>query len=282
MLKESSLQAFFLKRIKYLYRLIFCASNESEHLYQLAWNDCLFAVQKLNSEPLRHILDLTLSLGALRYRLEDPSVFTMSELEFKVIFNTLISYINHPSGKSLNNLESAIQNFEELYHNTLQTVVKDPSVLQFFIEDLYTLKKAWEKTNLFFSKWAFIAANIYFLRKPSKGEFQSFVIKLMRDLFSYFNALMSGDLEQIKLARKAVEKREKYFPHWVFKRRFNPTLKPSQYYFLTHIGRVTEILFAMDVLLKQQDSPTDLRMSNFILYLKALRLQLLQLAATLR
>jgi hypothetical protein len=86
-------------------------------------------------------------------------------------------------------------------------------------------------------------------------EFPKRVTPLLRDLSAYLGSLVDLLLREpesekaVERKRTTVEKRwankDEAFPVWVFEAGFNPALKPGQYFFVVHLGRVTEILFAM-------------------------------------
>lgn len=88
-------------------------------------------------------------------------------------------------------------------------------------------------------------------------EFSKRVTPLVHDLSAYLGALAdfllrppgSESESEVERKRGQVEKRwankDETFPVWVFEAGFNPALKPGQYYFVVHLGQVTEILFAL-------------------------------------
>jgi|GEM_PF-3239642 len=177
----------YFQKLKYIYQLIFYTSGPAANLwgqeleeshFQLAWSDCLTAMQELKniisvhleegaSAPPRraqrasftvsldHIWDLSLSLGSLRYRLTEEAVFRMAQAEMRGLSEALMQVLNQLSYSkqpgqtlSLTGLQKAIQEFEELYQSMLQTVAKEPLVILLFIQDLYALKDALEKLSL--------------------------------------------------------------------------------------------------------------------------------------
>ncbi len=89
-------------------------------------------------------------------------------------------------------------------------------------------------------------------------EFPKRIAPLLSLLSNYLAALSAllfreEDAEQIaERERAAVEKYwikpEEAFPLWVFESGFNPALQPGQYYFVVHVGQLTEILFALHYL----------------------------------
>jgi len=53
--------------------------------------------------------------------------------------------------------------------------------------------------------------------------------------------------------------RDDYFPVWVFEPGFNPALRPGQYFFVVHLGQISEILFALNHFVRHQFEPELLR-----------------------
>jgi hypothetical protein len=100
-----------------------------------------------------------------------------------------------------------------------------------------------------------LASTVFFFPDQPDREFPKRVTPLLRDLSGYLGALLSVLLQEpeseahAERKRSAVEKRwvnkDETFPVWVFETGFNPALKPGQYFFVVHLGRVTEILFAL-------------------------------------
>lgn len=86
-------------------------------------------------------------------------------------------------------------------------------------------------------------------------EFPKRVVPLLQDLSAYLGALIAlllreeGAEDGVQSKRQALERRwankDEAFPVWVFETGFNPALKPGQYFFVVHLGQITEILFAL-------------------------------------
>ena len=104
---------------------------------------------------------------------------------------------------------------------------------------------------------AFIALSCIVLIFPDKPdlEFQKRVQPVLKDFSHYLASLVSLLLQEAEAAKYAQSKRaaveliwankDDYFPVWVFEAGFNPALKAGQYYFVVHLGQISEILFAM-------------------------------------
>lgn len=148
-------RAIFLQKLKNFYRLILDTSGkEDETRFQAAWCDCLSAFELFEksiifpSHHLERICELSLSLGALRYRLSDKTLLNLSKEEFNCVLDALIYTLEKGSSLSLipqnaQPLTMAIQRLEALYQNTLQTAATDPLIILLFIQDLQALQHEW-------------------------------------------------------------------------------------------------------------------------------------------
>lgn len=100
-----------------------------------------------------------------------------------------------------------------------------------------------------------LGATVLLFPDQADREFPKRVLPLLRDLSGYLDALIAvllrepGSEALASDQRNAVEScwanKDEAFPVWVFETGFNPELAPGQYFFVVHLGRVTEILFAL-------------------------------------
>lgn len=100
-----------------------------------------------------------------------------------------------------------------------------------------------------------LGSTLLFFPDRADLEFPKRLAPLLCDLSDYLGALVDVLLRQPEAEAKLTEKRnaieriwankDEAFPVWVFEAGFNPALKPGQYFFVVHVGRVTEILFSM-------------------------------------
>jgi hypothetical protein len=104
---------------------------------------------------------------------------------------------------------------------------------------------------------------------PDKAdvEFPKRVLPLLKESSDYLGALLDlmlrvpGSEVSALHKREAIERiwanRAAFLPVWVFETGFNPALKPGQYFFVVHLGQLTEILFALHHLARHE-FPVDL------------------------
>lgn len=96
------------------------------------------------------LLELTISLGQLRFRIKDHSTFEVCQQELQALsYNLeecllkLILFLKHKNTSSFN-LEKwthSVESFEIVNRNALQVVIKDPYILPIFIKNLEDLGK---------------------------------------------------------------------------------------------------------------------------------------------
>jgi len=90
-----------------------------------------------------------LALSLLRYRLKDYATLAVGEAELKnVLSASILSFQNaeytiKKEGHLIDNtlLEGAIHAYENIYHDVLRVVAKDPVIFLFFINNLYSLQE---------------------------------------------------------------------------------------------------------------------------------------------
>src|SRR5262249_38911240 len=124
-------------------------ADVDEKYFQAAWCDCLSALIMLKKmtplDPaITKIWDLSLSLGALRYRISDKSSLAICQEECRHIakaLTTIIDQYMHAATIDCKPLDSAIQRLEDIYQNILQTASTEPLILLLFIQDLRDLQE---------------------------------------------------------------------------------------------------------------------------------------------
>lgn len=86
--------------------------------------------------------EILFSLHLLRFRIQDYAIFEIGTKEMqrlKKAINESLEQIEAPVG-SPDRLLEPIHEFEALYENTLSIITQNPSVILFFIRDLYSLR----------------------------------------------------------------------------------------------------------------------------------------------
>lgn len=117
------------------------------HIQRVKAMNCLENFRMLevkNIDAFEKLFEVMLSLGDMRYRIKDFSIFEMSEKELISISNALSILlkqieINSKSSVDFSTLETAIELLEDLNRNTLQIAVADPLAFTIFIQYLRSL-----------------------------------------------------------------------------------------------------------------------------------------------
>jgi hypothetical protein len=99
-------------------------------------------------DKLENLHEIICSLHLLRFRFNEFALFEVCFREMQSLKRTSTILLHKMTKKifnrnvclDTNEFINAIHAFENLYSNTLQVVARDPSVFQFFIQDLYALQ----------------------------------------------------------------------------------------------------------------------------------------------
>lgn len=81
-------------------------------------------------------IEKILSMGSLRYRIQDHATFEVCQKELKAISEKMSASIYQPNQINLVELKQAIKSFKKIYRNTLTVVSKEPIYFLVFIEQL--------------------------------------------------------------------------------------------------------------------------------------------------
>jgi len=93
---------------------------------------------------IENLHEVICSLHLLRYRFNEFALFEVCFNEMQELQKTSTALLykmtrDPDAGLDATEFMNAIHAFENLYSSTLQVVARDPSVFQFFIQDLYAL-----------------------------------------------------------------------------------------------------------------------------------------------
>lgn len=121
-----------------------------KELHQLR-EKVLIDLQLEQQDTLQSMFEITITLGELRYRVEDVATFEVCEKEFKRV-SEMMSFVLHNLIKKLRGKKipdigleqfaTAIESVEAIYRSTLQVVSKEPMVFLVFIQNLFALYDA--------------------------------------------------------------------------------------------------------------------------------------------
>ncbi len=97
-------------------------------------------------EKIEKISEILFSLHLLRFRIQDYAIFEIATKELRRVKEAINESLQSlQDGQfaplTVDYLLEPIQEFEALYENTLQIVTQNPSVILFFIRDLYSLRR---------------------------------------------------------------------------------------------------------------------------------------------
>lgn len=106
-----------------------------------------YSDDKFTLVKIENLHEVICSLHLLRFRFNEFALFEVCFKEMQDLQKTSTILLQKMTKKifdtsvhlDTNEFMNAISAFENLYSNTLQVVARDPSVFQFFIQDLYAL-----------------------------------------------------------------------------------------------------------------------------------------------
>lgn len=105
-------------------------------------------IRLMNSNPdylslLENLYEIIFSLNTFKLRVTDHSTFEVCENELKVCMQCISNILKETEPTfNLNQLSSAIDNFEELYRSTLQVVSYEPIIFLYFVQNMMALRDA--------------------------------------------------------------------------------------------------------------------------------------------
>lgn len=104
---------------------------------------------------IEELYAIIITIHQLRYRISDYATFEVCHRELRSIEKNSITLMHQIAKRffkknhrfDLENYIISIQNFENVYEQTLQVITRDPIVFLFFIHDLYIFKEIVKKLS---------------------------------------------------------------------------------------------------------------------------------------
>lgn len=138
-------QENLIKQYRLLYKQQIRFLNAFQHAHYLIKEDVKDEAELVKIKRLHEVI---CSLHLLRFRFNEFSSFEICAQEMQSLQHTSTALLFKMSRKMStkyiiqenDNFLLSIQAFETIYSNTLQVISRDPSIFQFFIQDLYVFE----------------------------------------------------------------------------------------------------------------------------------------------